>query len=377
MLLYESLEPSAIQSVRFSPDAACLAVVTQADQVLWFEAGERFTPRGGWDSGIEIVDIAFSSTGDQLAVVGHARKPGGDYPESELTVLISEPFGAAPSARHRFPQEIDGRMVGELYTAPTFLPPPLRGHSRLVGTVDAVIGIDPKDGAARILLATTPDFGIVSRRGLVYLPATGMLFAAFDMHPNLWLIAYRRDGRGQFRELRELDCFIDGHHTGAALNPSGRLMAVGVQDAIYLHPAKAVADARVGAVHVYETTGLSKVGTFEVRGPIARDFGREQLAAGDGRRVPLGGGPDSPFVYLPLSMMSNPAFLDDRRVAFGMPGGQVRLLDVETGRVEVISDEPQSAIYRLDCAPAKHRIAAGFADGTVRVAHCQSGMNKT
>jgi hypothetical protein len=70
MLLYESREPSPIQSLRFSPDVTCLAVVTQADQIVWFEAGERITPRGGWDSGIEIVDIAFSSTGDQLAVVG-------------------------------------------------------------------------------------------------------------------------------------------------------------------------------------------------------------------------------------------------------------------------------------------------------------------
>jgi hypothetical protein len=37
MPLYEGREPSAIQAVRFSPDGACLAVATQADQVLWLE----------------------------------------------------------------------------------------------------------------------------------------------------------------------------------------------------------------------------------------------------------------------------------------------------------------------------------------------------
>jgi hypothetical protein len=72
-------------------------------------------------------------------------------------------------------------------------------------------------------------------------------------------------------------------------------------------------------------------------------------------------------VYLPLAMMSNPAFLDDRRIAFGMPGGEVRLFNVDSGRAEVISERPQVPVYRLDCAPAKQRVAAGFADGAIGV----------
>jgi hypothetical protein len=256
--------------------------------------------------------------------------------------------------------------VAEYFTAPTFLPPPLRSHPLLVGTVDGVFGIDPRHGAARFRLATTPDFGFVARRGLVYLPGTATLVVAFNMHPGLWLMVYRRDARGQFHELRQLGRWA-GSHTGAALNPSGRLLAIGVQDDVYLHPVEAGADARLGAVHVYEAEGLSNVGTFEVRATIDRDFGREELAPGDGRRVPRGGGPDSPVMYLPLAVMSNPAFLDDRRVAFGMPGGEVRLLDVETGRAEAITDGPRAPVYRLDCAPAHQRLAAGFADGAVWV----------
>jgi hypothetical protein len=356
-----------MQAVRFSPDGACLAGATQTDQVRWFEAAERIAARGGWDGGIEIVDFAFSSTGERLAVVGRARTANGGSSESELTVLIAAPFGTAPIARHRLPLQVDGRMVADLFAAPTFVPPPLRSYPLLVGTVDGVVGIDPRDGAARFRLATTPDFGFVARRGLVYLPPTRTLVVAFDMHPGLWLIAYRRDARGQFRELREFDRWGRAHHAGAALNPSGRLLAVGVQDDFYVHPAKAGVDARLGALHVYETEGLSKVAMFEVRAAIGRDFGRQDLASGDGRRVPRGGGPDSPFMYLPLALMSNPAFLDDRRVAFGMPGGEVRLLNVETGRAEALSDGPRAPVYRLDCAPVQQRIAAGFADGALWV----------
>jgi hypothetical protein len=367
MLLYEGREPSAIQAVRFSPDGGCLAAATKSRQVRWFAAAERITPRGGCDGGLDIEDFAFSSTGERLAAIGRARKADRGAPESELTVLLVAPFGAAPIARHRLPLKVDGRLVAELFAAPTFLPPPLRRYPLLVGTVDGVVGIDPRDGAARFRLATTPDFGFVARRGLVYLPPTGTLVVAFDMHPGLWLIAHRRDARGQFRELRQLDRWGRAHHTGAALNPSGRLLAVGVQEDFYLHPAEAGADARLGALHVYETEGLSKVGTFEVRAAIGRDFGRRDLAPGDGRRVPRGGGPDSPFLYLPLALMSNPAFLDDRRVALGMPGSEVRLLDVETGRAETIPDGPRVPVSGLDCAGAKHLIAAGFADGAVRV----------
>jgi hypothetical protein len=367
MVPYECREPAAIHSVRFSPNGACLAVATQANQVLWFEAAERINRRGGWDSGIEIVDVAFSSTSERMAVIGRARNGASDYPESELTVLIAAPFGAVPSARHRLPLELDGRMAAEYFTAPTFLPPPLRSHPLLVGTVDGVIGIDLRDGTARFRLATTSDFGYVTRRGLVYLPRTATLVVAFDMHPGLWLIAYRRDAHGRFRELRQFDDWAEGHHAGAALSPSGRRLVVGVQDCVCLHSAEAGADARVGALHVYETEGLSRVGTFEVRGTMARDFGREDLGPGNGRRLPGGGAPASQFVYSPRAMMSNPAFLDDRRVAFGMPGGEVRLLNVETGRAEAISDDPRVPVHRLDCAPEKQQIAAGFADGTVRV----------
>jgi hypothetical protein len=368
MLLYQGQEAGAIRTVRFSPDGACLVVATESRQVRWFEAAERIAPRGTWDGGIDIADFAFSSSGEQLAVIGRAPKAGSNYTESELTVLIAAPFGTAPTARHRLPLEVDGQMVADLFAAPIFLPPSLGSHPLLVGTVDGVVGVDPQDGSARFLLVTSPDFGFVDRRGLVYLPPTETLVVAFDMHPGLWLIAYRRDERGQFHELRQLGRWGREHHAGAALNSSGRLLAVGVQDDFYLHPAEAGADARLGALHVYETEGLSKVGTFEVRATIECDFGREHLAPGDGRRVPRGGGADSPFVYLPLAMMSNPAFLDDRRVAFGMPGGKVRLLNVDTGRTEVILDGPhQVPVNGLDCAPTKQQIAAGFADGMVRV----------
>jgi hypothetical protein len=365
MLLYQGREASTIQSVRFSPDGACLVAATQADQVRWFDAAERVTSRGSWDSGIEIVDVAFSSTGWRLAVIGRARQADGS-PESELTLLMAAPFGQAPSARHRLPPKVGGRWAAEYFSAPTFLPPPLRSHPFLVGTVDGVLGIDPRTGAARWRLTTTHDFGFVARRGLTYLARPALLVVAFDMHPGLWLMVYQRDRHGQFKELRQFDCWA-GCHTGAALNPSGRLLVVGVQEDLYLHPVEAGADARLGALHVYETERLAKVGTFEVRATLDRDFGRQELAPGDGRRVPRGGGPDSPVMYVPLALMSNPAFLDDRRVAFGMPGGEVRLLDVQTGQAGAISDRPRHPIYRLDCAPAQRRIAAGFADGTVCV----------
>jgi Leucine-rich repeat (LRR) protein len=364
---YKRQERFPIHSVRFSPDGACLAVGTEDDRVLWFETAKWISRRGGWESGLQIVDLAFSSTGEQLAVIGRARQADSDDPESELTVLSSAPFGAEPSAWQRIPETVDGRIASEYFTAPMFLPPPLRNHPLLVGTVDGVIAINPLSGAARFPLTTPCDFGNVTRRGLVYLPRTARLVVAFDMHPNLCLIAYRRDGRGRFREPSELERFIDGQHAGAALSPSGRLLVVGVQDCVRLHPVEASADARIGALQIFETEGLSKVGTFEVRGEIARDFGREDLGPGNARRMPDGSAPDSPFVYAPRAMMSNPAFLDDRRVAFGMPGGEVRLLDVETGGVETLVGPCRAPVYRLDCAPAKRRIAAGFADGTLLV----------
>jgi hypothetical protein len=367
MLLHEGRESSAIQAVRFSPDGGCLAVATSSGQVRWFEAGEWITSRGGCDSGIEIDDIAFSSGGERLAVIGRAGGPDRGYPESELTVLLLEPFAVAPAARHRIPAEVDGRMAAELFAAPTFLPRQFRSYPLLVGTADGVLGIDPASGAARFRLATELGFGFVTRRGLVYLPASETLLVAFDMHPGLWLIAYQRDARGRFRELRQIDEWGREHHAGAALGPSGRRLAVAVQDDFYLHPAEAGLDARLGAIHVYETDGLSRFGTFEVRAVIEGDFGRQDLAPGDGRRMPRGGGPDSPFMYLPLALMSNPAFLDERRVAFGMPGGAVRLLDVESGAVETVADGPRAAVSGLDCTAAKNLLAAGFADGAVRV----------
>ena len=149
MLLYEERKSSAIQSVRFSPDGACLAAATQSDQVRWFEVGERITPRGGLVTGIEMVDIAFSGTGETLAVIGRARGVGSAIPESELTVLIAAPFGTVPGARHRLPLEIDGQMAAELFSVPTVLPSPLRSYPLLVVTVDGVIGINLRDGTAR------------------------------------------------------------------------------------------------------------------------------------------------------------------------------------------------------------------------------------
>jgi hypothetical protein len=287
--------------------------------------------------------------------------------ESELTVLIADAFSATPSARHRLPEKVEGHLAAEYFTAPTFMPPTSRSHPLLVGTVDGVLGIDLRDGAARLRLATTPDFGFVARRGLIYLPRTATLVVAFNTHPNLRVIAYRRDGRSRFRKLRELASYSEGNHAGAALSPSGRLLAVGVQEDVGFHPVEAGADARLGAMLVYETAGLTKVGKFEVRASIDRDFGRRELSPGDGRCVPHGGGPHIPARYEPLGMMSNPAFLDDRWAVFGMPGGEVRLLDVETGQVEAISDGPRVVVQRLDCAPAKRRIAAGFDDGSIRV----------
>lgn len=366
MLLYQGKEPSAIQAIRFSADAACLAVATQSRQVRWFEAAQQITPRGGCECGIDIADLAFAGAGQPLTIIGRASKSDG-YPESELTVLITMPFDTVPIARHRLPLKVDGRLVAELFAAPIFLPPPLRSGPLLVGTVDGAVGIDPADGSARFPLVTEPDFGFVAHRGLVYLPSTATLVAAFDMHPGLWLIAYRPDAQGQFHELRTVAQWDRAHLTGAALSPSGHLLAVSTQEDFYLHPAEIGADAPLGVVHVYETEGLAKIRTFEIRASLERDFGRQDLAAGDGRRIPRGGGPASLFMYLPLALMSNPAFLDDRRLALGMPGGEVRLLDVETGRVEGIPDGPHAPVRGLDCAPAKQWIAAGFADGTVRV----------
>jgi len=365
-LLYEGWESSAIQAVRFSPDGGCLAAVTRAGQVRWFEVADQITPRGGCDSALVIEDVAFSSSGEQLAVIGCGRKVITGYPESALTVLLVAPFAETPTARHRIADEVDGRMVAEIFAAPIFLPRPLRSYPLLVGTVDGVLGIDPENGAARFRLATSTDFGFVTRRGLVYLAATETLVVSFDMHPGLWLIAHRRDRRGNFRESHQLDSWGSVHHAGAALSPSGRFLAVSVQDDFHLHPADAGTDARLGTIHVYEAAGLSKVGTFEVRA-IDRDFGRQNLAPGDSRRQPRGGGLDSPFLLLPLSLMSNPAFLDDHRIAFGMPGGALCLLDVQTGRVDTIQDGAGAAVHGLDCLPEKNLLAAGFADGTLRL----------
>jgi hypothetical protein len=50
-----------------------------------------------------------------------------------------------------------------------------------------------------------------------------------------------------------------------------------------------------------------------------------------------------------------------------MPGGDVRLLDVETGRAETIANGRRVPVRGLDCASVKQRIAAGFADGAVWV----------
>jgi hypothetical protein len=50
-----------------------------------------------------------------------------------------------------------------------------------------------------------------------------------------------------------------------------------------------------------------------------------------------------------------------------MPGGEVRLLDVDTGRAEVVSDECRVPLHRVDCTAAQLRIAAGFDDGIMRV----------
>jgi hypothetical protein len=367
MLLYEGRESSAIQAVRFSPDGGCLAVATRARQVRWFEASDRLTPRGGCDTGIAIDDVAFSSSGEQLAVIGRATRPGSSYPESELTVLIAAPFAETPTARHRIAAEVAGRMVADIFSAPLFLPRSLRSYPLLVGTVDGVLGIDPKDGDARFRQIEVQDFGFVTRRGLVYLPETGTLVVVFNMHPGLWVIAYRRDRRGNFRETHQVDRWGREHHAGATLNPSGRLLALEVQDDSYLHPTEAGQDARLGALHVYETQGLSKVGKIEVRGGIECDFGKRDLAPGDGRRRPRGGGPESPFTYVPLTAMSNPAFFDDRRVALGMPGGDVRLLDVESGGVDVVQEGTGAAVTGLDCGPAKKLLAAGFSDGTLHV----------
>jgi hypothetical protein len=77
MLLYEGREPAAIRAVRFSADGACLAIATRTGQVRWFEAAERFTPRGGCDGGIDIEDFAFAETGKQLAVIGRASNARG------------------------------------------------------------------------------------------------------------------------------------------------------------------------------------------------------------------------------------------------------------------------------------------------------------
>ena len=373
MLLYEGREAASVRAVRFSPGGECFAAATEAGAVRWFAAGEQIAPRGGCDTGLEIDDIAFDPSGRRLAVVGRARKPDTGYPESALSVLILRRFAETPGARHRLPEKIDGRVVGDIFAAPLFLPQARRRFPLLVGTVDGVLGIEPASGEARFRVVTSNDFGFVARRGLVYvLKKTLLVF--YDMHPGLWLMAYPQGTGGNFPHGQVLYRWADGHLAGAALSPSGARVAFGIQDDFYVHPAEVGAGPPpLGIIQVYDTGRLGPAGRFEVSASIERDFGELDLAPGDGRRQPLGGGPDSPFVYLPLSMMSSPAFLDDRRLAYGMPGGEVRVLDIQTRQVGTTLDGGRAAVGSVDGAPAKELLAAGSADGTLRVWRCRAG----
>jgi hypothetical protein len=326
----------AVEAIRVDSSGHTVAAITELGALSFFDCSKELRRIGGTATGLQACDLEFSPDGSLLVVTGVRQREA-----VEGAVLVySVPPGDAPP--------ITVAVFDTMASAPTFLPlaPP-------VLVVGAYLRLVCFDGGTFAELGSAEGDDYVALRGVVALAGGKGCAAVWGRQGFSRLNWYSLDPPSQPVLLDQAEKEPEPLG-GIALSPSGSRIAASFArtDELRLSDAK-VTEGPYGHVSLYDTTTRTLVAKHELPGSLERDF--TNYGGSRGKRK---FGAEKP--------PTRPVYLDESHVAVGMPGGDVRVLDTETG-VATTGWQIDAGIASLDFSPRAGVLTAGGPTGAVCV----------
>jgi WD40 repeat protein len=340
-----------IDGLSFDGDGRHLAVVTDAGAVTLFDCSEAVRVVCSTETGLESCELAFHPREPTLVVTGTRIRD-----EIEGVVFAYPlPFNEGEAASIA--------TIETMATAPTFTHGD--GVVLLVGGYLRLLCLD--GSTYRILNEQEGDDyvaprGIAVRRRGEYGVAAWAQQGAIRLHGygitrDQGLIAQAGPGPDEPEALG-----------GLAFSPDGSYLAATFADPTeLLFEATPPASAPYGHLSIYDSEGFERIGTHAINGSLSDDFvrydyrpgqRREQNAEGQWQSVSIGFAAETP--------PSRPVFIDETKVAVGMPGGSVRIIDVREG-IEIARWNVGFTVRAVDYSFRSNQLAAAGGDGQVAV----------
>jgi len=329
---------TAVEAVQLAPAGKMLAALTELGRLSLLDCTGELRHLDSIETGLQSGELAFSPDGSQLAVTGIRQRE-----VVEGVVLV---YPVPPSAAPAIPAAVFDTMA----TAPTFVsgaPPML-----VVGSYLRLVCLDPVTFKE---LGSADGDDYIAPRGLVSLK---------DRHGcvAVW-------GRQGFSRVHWYDLTASGPVArnkggkkepeslgGIAVSPSGARVAATFarpEELVVADPA--ATEGPYGHVSVYDNAKRALIVKHPIPGSLERDFAGYDGDAADRRRA-----------YGAERPPTRPIFVDEDHCAVGLPGGDVRVVELKTGGVD-LKWRLGFRLTTLDYSQASGLWAAGGPDGWVHV----------
>ncbi|MBA2669755.1 MAG: hypothetical protein H0U67_05230 [Gemmatimonadetes bacterium] len=341
-----------IDAVRFGPDGQRLAVVTEFGQVTVLDCSPGLQRLTSFATELESCDLAFDPRSADLVVTGVRLR---DEVEGAALVYSMSADNGEPSA---------AVVLETMVTAPTFVVRPrplllLGSYLRLV-CADAVT-------FEEIGFAEGDDY--VAPSGIVALPNASQCVVAWGRQGSARVHWYDLASGHPLTFLGAADNEEPEGLGGLAVSPSGAWTAATFArpDEFLPENGPPLAEAPYGHLALYDNAARRLAARHPIAGSLTQDFTRYNYRPGQRReRDPSGLWRDIALGFGAERPPSRPVFLSDNHVAFAMPGGAVKVMDVLTGQITTVR-HLHAPVRVLDYSTAGGRFAVGCADGSVLV----------
>jgi hypothetical protein len=299
-------------------------------------------------------DLAFHPINNGIVIIGERTRTEGKFVHPSLAILLLSQNGQALD-RH-FLVEADPPYSSPVVTDTD--PPVL-----LVGTAGGVLCIDLESGQECGRLENVDEY--VAPRGIVPRYRGGaQVFVVWTYQAGSRISSYRRLDDNSFTDIHEADQLLPFFAWGAALSQDDSRLAVtlGNISAPVVEAGKSAGPVPLGQVHLYEPDSHRLLSVFEVSGQVGRDAILQRVDSL--RSTPSGDAWVPASSPVPKRHLTNPVFVGNNRVAYGTPGGSVRVLDTHDGRYSE-AEVTGSAITSLAACAEPGLLCVGCANGSL------------